>query len=114
MNAVMQEITDHAPDSGIYGDCYRAALATILDLPLSSVPHYMQIHHPDIDLALREYGKFLSSPQTIGLVRELTTQDLGSYPVSVAEGRSGGTSVAWQIGVFVKTFVAKQGINQEQ
>jgi hypothetical protein len=147
MNAVMQEITDHDPDSGIYGDCFRAALATILDLPIHSVPHYMQIHHPDIDLALREYGKFLAGlgymivvmPGRVfmDLIRdtgmdcyhliiansaELNGQVVGHALVGL-NGRivhnpiPGGEEVKgtvddWQIGVFVKTFVAKQGTNQ--
>lgn len=39
----------------------------------------------------KEPGKFLSSPQTIEIIDELTTQNLGSLPVVTVEGRNGGT-----------------------
>ena len=47
-----------------------------------------------------EPGKFLASPQTQGLIRELekqTTQNPGSSPVSTIEGRSGGSSVVKEL-----------------
>lgn len=31
----------HDPDNGVYGDCHRAALASILELPIDDVPHFM-------------------------------------------------------------------------
>src|ERR1700693_1506089 len=31
----------HRPEDGLYGDCHRAALASILDLPVLDVPHFM-------------------------------------------------------------------------
>lgn len=31
----------HDPDNGVYGDCHRAAVASILDLSLDEVPHFM-------------------------------------------------------------------------
>ena len=30
----------HRPDEGIYGDCHRACVASILERPLESVPHF--------------------------------------------------------------------------
>lgn len=30
----------HDPAAGIWGDCHRAALASLLELPLSAVPHF--------------------------------------------------------------------------
>ena len=30
----------HDPDNGIYGDCQRAVIASLLDLELSDVPHF--------------------------------------------------------------------------
>lgn len=35
----------HDPASGLYGDCHRTAIACILDLDASDVPHFM---HPDV------------------------------------------------------------------
>jgi hypothetical protein len=32
----------HQPDKGIYGDCHRAAIASVLELPLEAVPHFAE------------------------------------------------------------------------
>lgn len=34
-----KQLFRHKPDQGIYGDCYRTAIACLLDLPPSDVPH---------------------------------------------------------------------------
>jgi hypothetical protein len=34
----------HDPASGVYGDCHRAALASVLELSIDEVPHFC---HPD-------------------------------------------------------------------
>lgn len=39
MTPVDQEFL-HDPANGSYGDCQRAAIASILNLPLSAVPHF--------------------------------------------------------------------------
>lgn len=39
MKPVKQSIT-HAPHAGTWGDCHRAAVATVLNLPLAAVPHF--------------------------------------------------------------------------
>lgn len=31
----------HDPANGIYGDCQRAVIASLLDLPISKVPHFL-------------------------------------------------------------------------
>ncbi len=36
-----QEFT-RKPEIGQYGDCQRAVIASLLDLPISSVPHFLQ------------------------------------------------------------------------
>lgn len=30
----------HDPDAGLYGDCQRAVIASLLDLPIDSVPNF--------------------------------------------------------------------------
>jgi hypothetical protein len=37
----------HAPDIGQHGDCQRAVIASLLDLPISSVPHFLQVADGD-------------------------------------------------------------------
>ena len=32
----------HNPSEGIYGDCHRAAVASILELPIDKVPHFFE------------------------------------------------------------------------
>jgi hypothetical protein len=36
-----KQLFPHSPANGLYGDCHRAALASILDLPILDVPHFM-------------------------------------------------------------------------
>jgi hypothetical protein len=33
----------HLPDQGQHGDCMRACIASLLDLPIADVPHFAQI-----------------------------------------------------------------------
>lgn len=41
MTPVDQEFL-HRPEIGQYGDCQRAVIASLLDLPISEVPHFLQ------------------------------------------------------------------------
>lgn len=41
MTPVTQEYV-HVPELGQHGDCQRAVIASLLDLPLSEVPHFLQ------------------------------------------------------------------------
>lgn len=41
MTPVTQEHPYHEPSRGLHGDCYSAALASLLDLPLAEVPHVL-------------------------------------------------------------------------
>lgn len=42
MIPVDQRILNHCPEEGRYGDCFRAVVASILELPYEEVPHWMQ------------------------------------------------------------------------
>lgn len=42
MKPVDQEFT-HQPEIGQHGDCQRAVIASLLELPISEVPHFLQI-----------------------------------------------------------------------
>lgn len=37
-----RQLIEHCPAEGRYGDCHRACLATILDLPVEAVPHFFR------------------------------------------------------------------------
>ena len=37
-----KQLIQHDPDNGLYGDCYRTAIACILDLPAEDVPHFLK------------------------------------------------------------------------
>ena len=41
MTPVEAQIKNHQPSEGLYGDCHRACLASVLDLPIDAVPHFM-------------------------------------------------------------------------
>lgn len=36
----VKQANRHDPAGGVYGDCHRACVATMLDLPLAAVPHF--------------------------------------------------------------------------
>lgn len=40
----LKQRNHHRPDEGIYGDCHRAAIASILELPLDDVPHFCDLN----------------------------------------------------------------------
>lgn len=62
MTPVTQEHPYHDPSRGLHGDCYRAALASLLDMPLADVPHFVK--YPD-DERRAVYREFL---QPLGLI----------------------------------------------
>lgn len=43
MIPVFSSITDHNPEEGRVGDCHRACVASIMELPLESVPHFYKV-----------------------------------------------------------------------
>lgn len=38
-----KQLFRHEPQNNIIGDCHRAALASVLDLPIHKVPHFAQL-----------------------------------------------------------------------
>lgn len=46
----------HNPDKGINGDCWRAATASVLELPIEDVPDFEELSHRE---AWHEYIKIL-------------------------------------------------------
>ncbi len=56
MTPVDQSITDHNPTEGRFGDCFRACIATILDLPIEHVPHTMAYDERSVDDPGQWYG----------------------------------------------------------
>jgi hypothetical protein len=42
MTPVNQEFVND-PEKGIHGDCQRAVIASLLDLPINEVPHFLQL-----------------------------------------------------------------------
>ena len=37
-----KQLNHHDPDNGIIGDCYRTAIACLLDLPPDALPNYCE------------------------------------------------------------------------
>jgi hypothetical protein len=61
MTPQMQEFPVHDPARGKIGDCFRAALASLRDIPIAKVPHFARDHWPDELSALRAMNAFLAS-----------------------------------------------------
>ena len=60
MTPVKQEFRHNPPET--YGDCHRAAMASLLDLPLYAVPHFMHGLGPkDGEIFHRRESEFLMS-----------------------------------------------------
>jgi hypothetical protein len=59
MTPVDQEFM-HDPANGVYGDCMRAAIASLLDLPREEVPHFHEGTN-DVTVFDRRVNAFLAS-----------------------------------------------------
>lgn len=64
----------HAPEKKQYGDCQRAVIASLLNLPISAVPHFLQeangdavIYWETLQAFVRSYGfVYLTMPARAG------------------------------------------------
>lgn len=56
-----QEFPVHNPQIGQIGDCLRAGIASILDLPIATVPHFSQNCWPDQAETDKEVREFLAN-----------------------------------------------------
>lgn len=50
----------HQPEKGIYGDCQRAVLASLLEMDMCQVPHFCAIAEDNSDVFWEEVQKFLN------------------------------------------------------
>ena len=86
MKPVAQGFPKHDPDNGVIGDCLRAALASLLGLPLEQVPHFLKEHWGDFEAVKEALNQFLTKRGLMLLVLP--------YPHSVnmlqAEAKSTG------------------------
>lgn len=57
----VKQTTLHDPDNGKYGDCYRASIASILELPINEVPNFNAIAKSDETIFWDEVTKFMES-----------------------------------------------------
>jgi hypothetical protein len=55
-----QEFT-HKPEIGQFGDCLRAVIATLLDMPISAVPHFNAIAKQDPTIFWESLQAFCAS-----------------------------------------------------
>lgn len=53
-------ICKHEPENGSYGDCFRACIASLLELPSEQVPHFMGEGYRDGQTMQRELNEFLA------------------------------------------------------
>lgn len=74
----------HDPDAGIYGDCHRAALASILEMPIEDVPHFCDPVAYGDEWALAERA-WLQSLGFTPIVLVYETDDLDAVLYSTAQ-----------------------------
>jgi len=55
---VQKQLHRHCPEQGVWGDCYRTAIACLLDVPASMVPHVYD-HGATSETALPEMDAWL-------------------------------------------------------
>lgn len=60
MRKETQEFPKHDPNNGVIGDCLRAALASLLGLPLQQVPHFLKEHWGNVQATEDALNRFLS------------------------------------------------------
>lgn len=77
----------HKPDKGIYGDCFRTALACLLDMEVLSVPHFMNDPNEpirttwkNVDNWLKDFGFRLISLPFNSDYNELMDSMKDNYP----------------------------------
>lgn len=57
-----KQLYRHDPDNGVYGDCWRTAIACLLDLPPEDVPHmHVDSGVPNMAEQDRRMNEFLAS-----------------------------------------------------
>ena len=49
----------HKPEEGLYGDCHRACVASVLELPSEAVPHFFAKGPEEVEAAWKEHRAFL-------------------------------------------------------
>lgn len=60
MIPVKQRITDHNPERGQYGDCFKCCVASILELPYEEVPNFFAYPGDDPWKGLADFQDWLS------------------------------------------------------
>lgn len=51
-----KQLCRHDPENGIYGDCHRTCIASILALPIEDIPHYHENQHKQLTEWLNDRG----------------------------------------------------------
>ena len=92
----VEMISAHSPKDGSYGDCYRACMASILELPAEKVPHFVwddptnEEFYKRVDLFLMPMGMIrLAIPYTVDPRLTMSLVNPGVYYIYSGETRSG-------------------------
>ena len=64
MIPIMQKYK-HRPDDGVYGDCHRACIASILELGIDDVPHFL--HDGDQEKAHERINQWFEENELRGI-----------------------------------------------
>ena len=100
-----KQLFRHDPDAGVYGDCDRAAVASLLDMAVEGVPHFYDgiwAGSPDAEIeeahgrrrrwlagrGVRLIVLALNSPDLDQLLGSVSTTNPGAYYLLVGESRN--------------------------
>lgn len=62
-----KQLLKHEPDKGIMGDCYRTAVACLLDLPPDDVPHFYANENKSDPEVRKELQNWLVKEHRLGI-----------------------------------------------
>lgn len=88
-----KQLNKHDPENGTFGDCYRTAIACILNKHPSEVPHILSLE--DDQLQSREINKYLKS---LGLRKIHTAFNIPTLEGMLAYGLHSIPDMHWMLG----------------
>lgn len=97
MTPVDQQYLKGNPE-GIPGDCVRACVASILDLPIEEVPHFVQLHDQEWQLAMIDWCE---ERGIVATWKQGISRDHWPYMVCGPSPRSGRHACVYQSGALL-------------
>lgn len=91
-------IVKHDPANGVYGDCFRCCVASILEMKAEDVPHFMQLGEASADFWYKDLNAWLKKEKQLSYLEIQSHTDhwlewnayeeAGFSPYYILSGRS--------------------------